>query len=366
MKIHIAGGKGEHGRNCFYLDDGENAFLLDCGIMADDKENPYPHLTDDEISKLKVVFFSHSHADHTGAAAWLLTKGFTGYFVATEETFEALKDTNVRISENLIFLNDWEKCGFDKKFNLKIKYAKTGHCIGSVYLILNFTKLNKIYLYTGDYVEHTKLYKCSKIRNLYADLAIIDCAYGNCELNYRKICKKIVKKVRKTLIESKNIVFPLPKNGRALELLVLLDKKLKINEKNFFADDFFFEKFNSEDSLFYKSSKWFKKDLKKYAENVKLYSPENDEKGQIIFVCDPQLKNEQSLKIAQKIINDGGKIIFTGTVESDTPASKLLESGFAEKIVYPVHQNKNDVKKLCKKNHFSEVITFHCAEEKKD
>lgn len=33
MKLQIAGGCGEHGRNCFYVIGEDTAFLVDCGQM---------------------------------------------------------------------------------------------------------------------------------------------------------------------------------------------------------------------------------------------------------------------------------------------------------------------------------------------
>ena len=40
MELIIAGGVGEHGRNCFYVRGETIRFLVDCGKMADTPENP--------------------------------------------------------------------------------------------------------------------------------------------------------------------------------------------------------------------------------------------------------------------------------------------------------------------------------------
>ena len=34
MELFIAGGCGEHGRNCFYVEQNGEAFLVDCGLLA--------------------------------------------------------------------------------------------------------------------------------------------------------------------------------------------------------------------------------------------------------------------------------------------------------------------------------------------
>lgn len=33
MELFIAGGCGEHGRNCFYVEQNSAAFLVDCGLL---------------------------------------------------------------------------------------------------------------------------------------------------------------------------------------------------------------------------------------------------------------------------------------------------------------------------------------------
>ena len=49
MKLIIAGGVGEHGRNCFLVQGEAIRFLVDCGKMADTPEDPYPRLTQEQI-----------------------------------------------------------------------------------------------------------------------------------------------------------------------------------------------------------------------------------------------------------------------------------------------------------------------------
>ena len=90
MELFIAGGVGEHGRNCFLIQGETTRFLVDCGKMADMPENPYPRLTQEQIGRLDAVFLTHSHADHTGALPWLYENGFGGTVIAAEETLRQL------------------------------------------------------------------------------------------------------------------------------------------------------------------------------------------------------------------------------------------------------------------------------------
>ena len=76
MRVTFAGGVGEHGRNCFLVEGETLSFLVDCGRMAG-AQDPYPALTAAQARGLDFVFLTHSHADHTGAFAWLAGLGCT-------------------------------------------------------------------------------------------------------------------------------------------------------------------------------------------------------------------------------------------------------------------------------------------------
>mgnify|MGYP003294922066 FL=1 len=91
MRIKIAGGCGEHGRNCFYIEGVSCTFLVDCGLMAGEEGGGYPNLTEKEIQRIDYIFLTHSHADHTGAIPWAEEKGFDGVVVATKETFSTAR-----------------------------------------------------------------------------------------------------------------------------------------------------------------------------------------------------------------------------------------------------------------------------------
>ena len=86
MELYIAGGVGEHGRNCFLAQGETIRFLVDCGKMADAPEDPYPRLTRAQIRRLDAVFLTHAHADHSGAFPWLCENGFRGSVIAAAET----------------------------------------------------------------------------------------------------------------------------------------------------------------------------------------------------------------------------------------------------------------------------------------
>ena len=96
MELYIAGGCSEHGRNAFLVNSGSFSFIVDAGIMKEKPEVPWPQLSDEQIRGASALFLTHSHADHTGAAEWLIGKGFSGVVAASRETFRMLPSWPVR------------------------------------------------------------------------------------------------------------------------------------------------------------------------------------------------------------------------------------------------------------------------------
>ena len=215
MELKIAGGCGEHGRNCFFVDAGETAFLVDCGIMAGSDE-PFPRLTADEIRRVKYVFLTHSHADHTGALPWLFENGFCGKIIAARCTLEQLPF----LLKNTISLEQICPKNIGEIDGINIEYGRAGHCIGSVWY--HFRAGENSAVFSGDYTENSAVYFCDKIRGKSADFAVLDCAYGNDERNIKQCCDEIISEVGELKKRHGTLFFPVPKFGRGIELLKLL------------------------------------------------------------------------------------------------------------------------------------------------
>ena len=92
--------------------------------------------------------------------------------------------------------------------------------MGSVWLL--FSAEGKRFLFSGDYVEKSVAYKCDKIRDVSADLAVIDTAYGT---NGRR-CGENLKSFRQYVsdeYQSHHISFyPVPSHGRGLDVIRIL------------------------------------------------------------------------------------------------------------------------------------------------
>ena len=342
MELYIAGGVGEHGRNCFYVKTNNKCFLVDCGVMASDLEDPYPYLTKEDIEKLNAVFITHSHGDHIGALSWLFDQGFKGELIASKETLSQMPFEG----SNVISLESICPNGKGYYIGLSINWGRTGHCPGGVWY--HFFKDDKSILFSGDYIEDSMVFECDLIRDKTADLAVIDSAYGYNDTNYVISCDKLINKTKELLDKYGLLLFPVPRYGRGVELLKLFSDNLE--NVNYYGDEHFLnqvEKVN-------KGGFWYKPvsiDV-----SIKLYTGEN--KG-IVFVSNPQLKTKSSKVIAKEVINLGGYGILTGTVEKGTYGAKLLKKGKMEFIRYPVHLNYGEYLDVTRENYFKESIPYH-------
>ena len=345
MELIIAGGVGEHGRNCFYVQGEAIRFLVDCGKMADTPEAPYPHLTREQISGLDAVFLTHSHADHTGALPWLYENGFCRTVIATAETLSQLpfavqrEHTLEKLCPN----------GAGQLQNLSLQWGRSGHCAGSVWY--RFAENGKSIFFSGDYTESTQVYACDPIRNQHADLAVLDCAYGVDETPYGTACDRLVQETEELLSAHKLLLFPVPKYGRGLEILKLFFDRL--SSVSYYADALFLQNLAEQDA----GGFWYRP--------VNINAPICPYDGQtqgIVFVSDPQLRGGATQKIAEQVLSLGGKAVMTGTLEKGSYSESLFQQGKMALLRYPVHLNHVQFARLKGQNDFRQTIPYHSEE----
>ena len=345
MKLFIAGGVGEHGRNCFYVQGETIRFLVDCGKMADTPEDPYPRLTREQIGGLDAVFLTHSHADHTGALPWLYENGFCGTVIATAETLSQLPFA----VKNRRVLQEICPNGVGQLQNLSVQWGRSGHCVGSVWYC--FTENGKSVFFSGDYTEDTQVYACDPIRSQCADLAVLDCAYGRDETPYGTACDQLVQKTEELLSMHKLLLFPVPKYGRGLEILKLFSDRL--SGVSYYADALFLQNLAEQDA----GGFWYRP--------VKINAPVCPYDGQtqgIVFVSDPQLRSETAQRVAEQVLSLGGAAVMTGTLEKGSYSENLSQQGKMTLLRYPVHLNHAQFARLKGQNDFQQAIPYHSRE----
>ena len=60
MQLYIAGGCGDQGRNCFYIEGDRHAFIVDAGTSTDGLDR-LPDLSPEMIRRAEYLFVTHSH-----------------------------------------------------------------------------------------------------------------------------------------------------------------------------------------------------------------------------------------------------------------------------------------------------------------
>ncbi|HJC91215.1 MAG TPA: MBL fold metallo-hydrolase [Candidatus Mediterraneibacter excrementigallinarum] len=347
MKLFIAGGCREHGRNSFLLDDRDECLLIDCGKGEGDF--CFPQLNKEQIRKIRCLFLTHSHKDHSGGIEWLIENGFHGSIISTEET-----RTQCKIDyESWNILPVAEQMPLFRQLDpsLCIRYGRTGHCIGSIWFLIEWN--HKKIIFTGDYKEKSPVYISDRIRNISADCAVIDCAYGNMKIDSVKLEEELLNTTEKTIHAGRSVYMPIPKFGRGLEIIQTLNK----TENKFlvYADRNIYEQAKQRNSLWMNTA----------VVSVRPFETWNGEPA-VLFVSDPQLRKKENYELAVKIYKDGGAILLTGHVYPNTGAEQLLDKRYAGQILYPVHMNYHEVCDFVKANHISSVVLNHYAGEIND
>ncbi len=345
MELFIAGGVGEHGRNCFYVRGETIRFLVDCGKMADTPEDPFPRLTRKQIRHLDAVFLTHSHADHTGALPWLWENGFSGPVIAAEET---LRQLPFAVPESLA-LSALCPAGTGRFRQLTIQWGRSGHCVGSVWY--RFTENGKSLFFSGDYTENTQIYACDPIREQRADLAVLDCAYGFEETPYDGACSRLVQETERLLGAHALLLFPVPKYGRGLEILKLLSDRLR--GVSYYADELFRQNL----AELRAGGFWYRP----VRINAAVQPYEGQTRG-IVFVSDPQLRSVTARTAAARVLSLGGMAVMTGTLEKGSYSEKLFQAGQMALLRYPVHLHHAQFCQLEGQNLFTTVIPYHSGD----
>lgn len=245
MQITFYGGAQEVGRSCFLLEDGHRNLLLDCGIKLGEKTE-YPLLADSDIKRIKNIFISHAHLDHSGYLPHIFAAGGKPNVFLTKPTRDLIS----------VLLSDYRRIQEEKgerenrfrqghvddvlKLARIVEYRETvnmqhfegtfhnaGHVLGSAMLRVN--ERNGI-LYTGDMcARNTRtLDACEK--NLPAETLIIESTYGKTGdviPSYKESGARLVSVINKTINQGGFVIIPSFAVGRAQEILLLLDDYMR-------------------------------------------------------------------------------------------------------------------------------------------
>ena len=383
MKLYIAGGASEHGRNSFLVEGKSVRILVDCGLMREPDGSSKPFLTDEQIKNIDYLFLTHCHADHAGAVMWLYERGFRGIVIASRFTLDIMSGP-VRECRVLEELGE-RGTKIPLEHGLSVTWGRSGHCFGSVWLL--FSAEGKKILFSGDYVEKSTAYKCDRIRDVAADLAVIDTAYGTKGGTCRENLRAFRKYAADEYAAGRTDFYPVPSHGRGLDVIrVLIETGCEV-----YADEHLIQELRDTENR----KSWLRKGMIRASESehlhplmqfpigyacvlrarqrwqqgsgnylkVKEYSEKSIVPGSAIVVPDTQIAKEWNRDTALHIYDAGGRVVLTGKQIPGGCASRLLAAGKADFLRISVHQTADELLTLRRKNRFTRIVPFHSAEQ---
>lgn len=379
-------GSGENGRNCYMIAVEDGCILLDCGVKREIRDGQvgfYPPLTRELVSHIKMVFLSHCHEDHVAALPLLYELGYEGKVYATSET----------IAETPGFMKKWQD--FVKKNNGELPFAeettakvelcpiglgrqeiegvavetgRSGHVLGGIWY--RFTFGEKHLLYTGDMCLQPVSMGVD-VPELFCDAAIMNAAYAGKVMIQEKQYQSLLDSAKETLAVGGKVLLPVPSKGRGIDMLLYLEKNLP--EAKIYAEQ---AVVTSMQKLALKKQ-WIQGEIDTIlAANVVVI--DNEEKRQavmadsgpaVILTPDGMISTDISAAYLEAVKGDGkNKVIITGHAAAGTPGAGVLEDAYrrehgilaaAEKIVFKVHLDDEDIRTVAEKTGAKKLILFH-------
>lgn len=240
MKLKIWGGAGEHGRSAYVLSSSRIHLLLDCGVKREGT-GEYPLMEPELVPRLNAVFLSHAHEDHSVAIPILYRMGYQGEVWTTQETAAQVEgyfhswstfakqwgaslpyeDTDYRSIRYRFLDREADKLTwFEAIPGVQAMWGRSGHMAGSVWLLLRVE--GKVIFYSGDYTAESMLLGDDSPGSSasYADLAIIDAAYGTDTESQQDKLNTLETTISSTLLRGGKVLLPVPTTGRGQEMLL--------------------------------------------------------------------------------------------------------------------------------------------------
>lgn len=361
MELIIAGGYGEHGRNCFLLQKAGINLMLDCGIL-DGEGSPWPDISREEIEKTEYVFLTHSHRDHVGAVGWLKEQGLNAVILMTKETMRQIctKDY-ARDLNDVLYIEEGSKPGewTELKEGLSYTWGYSGHCGGSVWYQICWE--GETIVYSGDYQENSLVYQCNPIRGAKAKLAILDCAHRETDMGAVEKRREVLNILEDQVQKNVPVLLPVPKYGRGMELLVLCRKYFP--QIPVFLDAHLLGEFEGAAS----GAKWADADaaglLKEWNESGRpgvCGTAPVASAASFYLIADAHLDKEENRGLAEEVLFAGGTVLLTGKNKPGGGVEGMEGREGVRRLPYPHHQNVKEARELASKNEFEFVLPFHC------
>lgn len=343
MRLSIAGGCGDFGRSCFFVSGNQHAYIVDCGASTDGM-NRVPDLTAEELRSAEYLFLTHSHRDHTGAVEWAEESGFHGQMMMSAQTYRQLS-----YKPKTAVILDSTAPEVELLPDFSLRWGRTGHCCGAVWYAI--TCEGRTAFFSGDYREGDPFYRNDPVRDLAADIAVIDAAYPTDDTGGAMREAFLARAL--AMAEAGPLILPVPHFGRGLSMAAALyaktggalpmamDARLLREWRTFARRKYFVN-----------PSVW---DVP-----VEAFQPWDgahiDGRG-VYFLTDAQLSRAESRQLAERAPE--AQILLSGSLHGYGRAKEFVEAGRAEQALWPNHMTYGEMRALAGANRFAQVVPYH-------
>jgi Cft2 family RNA processing exonuclease len=393
--ITSMGGSGENGRNCFALEWEGNVFLLDCGVKREIRDRQvgfYPALTRNFVKKIKAVFLSHCHEDHSASLPLLYEMGYRGKVYASDET----------ITKTPAFLTKWadfaQRNGGVLPFSpgqtgnvqfeplplgrsvtvegIPVITGRSGHVLGGIWFHFNFGDRfgDRKVFYSGDMILNPLLLQCDMPPK--SGAAVMNNAHGGQKIEAREQYAKLSDSIQTTLSSGGIVLLPVPPSGRGCDIYHYLSRQLK--GINLFVESSIL---NSYGQLL-KKTEWINPEpIDRHIINALVTPVENQRQREdalrnkvAVYLTDDGMISTRDSQYCYERLKGGrkNKIIITGHAAEGTTGAGIFDPAFRaangvlcepEKIIFKAHLDDDDAVRLIETISAEHIILFHAPAE---
>ena len=326
MQITIAGGCGDFGRSCFFVEGGRHAFIVDAGTSTDGLDR-VPDLTAEQAARAEYLFITHSHRDHTGAIGYFESLGFAGSVLLTNQTYRQMKE---KPGNTMILDSTAPELELERDFSFR--WGRSGHCAGSVWYDIS-------------------------CEGKTADVAVLDAAYPG-DRTGADMRRSVLDKILELVWRGKPLLLPVPHFGRGLSIAAYFRNKGSMEIPVHMASGLYDE--------------WLRLGRRKYFarrevlalpnETFSLWDGKTIHDNGVYFLTDAQLSRSENRKLIER--HPELSLLMTGSIHGYGKAKDYYESGRAELVLWPNHMTEREMWELVGKNHFRKIIPYHSTDRK--
>ena len=331
--LRLISGVGKKGPACFAVEAHGKRLVLDLG------EGPPPGLLPDITlaAPADALILSHGHKDHVGGLSLLAKLGNPPVY-ATEIAARSLPG---ELRTRTLPLR-----GTTEVLGIALETGRDGHAPGGVWLHFD---VGDGFLYTGDYSTESALYGFDPPTRA-AATTLIDCSYGNYDRALAACWSELAAHLGKG-----PLLLPVPANGRGPEIALEL---MRHGFNDIFVDDA------------------MQNALRQLGEDasISLRTGLADEIRGLAEVTRP-IEAARGLMLAASADGASGAtarllpefegsrdigILFTGYINPNTPAERLVHTGRAQRMRWNVHPRLSDTLALARTVRARTIIPAFC------